>query len=322
MEYIDFTKSKDNIIYQLLHSSDNLETTNSYALFDYYKYLHFFRHNYLHYLVLKALGETWIEERTIQSFFPNLMIPETIALKTPDIFILKNDTYYLIDVSISIDIHKISKIKDLKYEPIEKWLCENNHKTRYIHINVKQNYTNIQQELEKIKNILKHEFDYNSFFRVLDIIEDKKSFVNANIDKEIFNELKIKEYNHLNKKENLEEKETLFMDELKFENIGIYKDLNIETKTFESYNNKYKLLSNVEKSFEEFDEQKWIDYLKEILENENNPIHKKYKDEKMSKDQFLDAYNKIENKNKTYQKRVPKTNPSFDDTICRRFGNI
>jgi len=57
------------------------------------------------------------------------------------------------------------------------------------------------------------EFDFNSFFRVIDIITDKKDWVNNNIDKEIFNELKIKEYSQYIKKEeenNQDDKKKVF----------------------------------------------------------------------------------------------------------------
>jgi len=110
MDYIDFKASKQSILYQLMHSSDQISIDNSDALYDYYKYLHYFRHNYLHYLVLESMGQGWSEEKQLKDVF-DIELPKEYALKTPDIVINKEKTTLLIDVSISIDIHKTKKTK-------------------------------------------------------------------------------------------------------------------------------------------------------------------------------------------------------------------
>jgi len=93
MEYVDFKQSKDNIIYQLFHSSDNINKENSTMLFDYYRFLHFFRHNYLHYLVLKSLNLGWSEEIQLKELF-SFDMPEEYARKSPDIVHITEDCIF------------------------------------------------------------------------------------------------------------------------------------------------------------------------------------------------------------------------------------
>jgi len=105
MEYVDFKKTKSTIVYQLLHSSDSVPKDNSLLLFDYFKFLHFFRHNYLHFLVLKSIGMEWKEETQLKELF-HIDLPDEYALKSPDIVLERDGKIYLIDVSIAYDIHQ------------------------------------------------------------------------------------------------------------------------------------------------------------------------------------------------------------------------
>jgi len=152
--------------------------------------------------------------------------------------------------------------------------------------------------LEKIKKekIVINEFDYNSFYRVVDIINDKKDWVNQNIDKEIFNLLKQKEYNTpvVDDYSNLDAR-ILFLNELKYENIGQYDDLDIDKNIFDEFNSKFKHLEEIKESEQNFKEKELIDYLKNILEQKND-IYSKYKDEKLTSNQFEMALKEIEEK--------------------------
>jgi len=73
---------------QLLHSNDGVDNTNSKTLFDFFKYLHFVRHNFFHYLVLQMLNQIWVEEKPLQELI-NIEMPLEYGRKTPDIFFLK-----------------------------------------------------------------------------------------------------------------------------------------------------------------------------------------------------------------------------------------
>jgi len=213
-----------------------------------------------------------------------------------------------LDVSISVDIHTNNLNKRKKYEPIADWFLKNYKDTKFIHINVNHEYTNLQEELEKIKKekIVINEFDYNSFYRVVDIINDKKDWVNQNIDKEIFNLLKQKEYNTpvVDDYSNLDAR-ILFLNELKYENIGQYDDLDIDKNIFDEFNSKFKHLEEIKESEQNFKEKELIDYLKNILEQKND-IYSKYKDEKLTSNQFEMALKEIEEKNNNMSKRNPK----------------
>jgi len=118
----------------------------------------------------------------------------------------------------------------------------------------------------------------------------KKKWVDEHIDKEIFEKLKILEYTKKQKKEtNIE---TIFKDELKFENIGKYNDLDIDLKKFKNFNKEFEHIEEIENSYEKYNEEELIDYLKTVLETEN-PVYKKYKDEKLTSNQFDLAYKNI-----------------------------
>jgi hypothetical protein len=318
MDYIDFSKKKSTILYQILHSSDLIPIDNSKALYDYYKYIHFFRHNLLHYLVLESLGQAWTEEKQLQDLV-DIKMPKEYALKTPDIYLRKDKVVLLIDVSISFDIHKSKIQKEEKYGNIAKWLTENNNiNTIFIHINVQSSYANLLQEIEKIKNYQQSEFDNNTFFRAMSIIEDKKKWVNDNIDKEIFETLK----NIENEKQDNQNKDANndFKNHLKYENIGMYSDLDIDYDLFKDFNKKYTNVEEIVESNKNFDELKLVEYLKNILNDKEHEINKKYKDENLTDSQFDDAYSKIKIRNKEFKIRKPKPThhlliPFADDII-------
>jgi hypothetical protein len=302
MDYIDFKEKKQNILYQLQHSNDNIPSENSQALYDYYKYLHMFRHNYLHYLVLESLGQTWTEEKQIKDLF-DIIVPEKYALKTPDIYHRHDNKHYLIDVSISVDIHKSLKQKEEKYKPISEWLTDNSIITQFIHLNIQSNYSNLLTEIEKIKNIMIKDFDQLCFFRAMSIIEDKKDWVNEKIDKEIFDELKTKE--QVKQTDEDDYQGILFKENIRYENIGKYSDIDIDLKMFEEYNKNYTNVDEIIDCNNNFKESELITYLGNILETKND-IYKKYADESLTKTQFEEAHNTILKENLNYEMREPK----------------
>jgi len=302
MENIDFNQSEKAINHQILHSNDNVDKSNSYMIFDYYRFLNYLRHNFLHLLILKMLGKPWAEERKVGDVFP-ITMPDEYSRKTPDIIILHNNKYYIIDVSISIDIHKTKKGKEKRYPPICDYLNKNNINCDYIHINIMDNDSNIYMELKKLDNLKINNFDQMSYFRMRDIITSKKIWVNQHIDKEIFNQLKEQEYNSLSEDN---DEQLLFKDRLRHENYGKYNDIKINKEAFNNFNSKYDHLQKIEQNLKNVDEDVITNYLKNILEDEKNEIHKKYKDEILTSSQFDDALKKINEINnktlKTYAK--------------------
>jgi len=135
------------------------------------------------------------------------------------------------------------------------------------------------------------------FFRVTDIIVEKKKWVNQYIDKEIFEKLKMEEYTKENK---IGTKKTIFKEELKYENIGSYNDLGIELPIFEKHNERFNLEKSIIDSYRENTEEELLSFLKETLDNPEDAVFKKYKDEKLNEEQFNEAYNTLLLKNSTY----------------------
>jgi len=185
VEYINYKDNKTTIIKQLLNSNSNIPIDNDILLFDYYKFLHLVRHNYLHKMLLEMLNMPWSEEKTISSIF-NFEMPMNIALKTPDIYFREKNVHYFIDVSVSYDTAKTEKNKYDKYNPIVIFLKEKNILSSFIHINLKNNYENLYKEIMKLDNIKKRDFSESDFTRMYNIIEDKKQWVNTHIDKTFF----------------------------------------------------------------------------------------------------------------------------------------
>jgi len=140
--YIDFKQSKKNILYQLQTIEQNVNISDNHELFALYIYLHKIRHDFLHFLILESLGKSWQEESTLSSFFD---LPEEMGRKTPDIIMIRDSVWYIIDVSVSIDTAKNEKKKMNKYLPIVEFIRKKPLKCEYIHINLDQNYSNLEK---------------------------------------------------------------------------------------------------------------------------------------------------------------------------------
>jgi len=182
-------------------------------------------------------------------------------------------------------------------------VTEKNINTSFIHINVQTGNANLLTEIEKIKKYQVQEFDSLVFFRATSIIDDKKNWVHNYIDKQVFEELKSKEMQKVVSPEQI--KENIYRDNLRFENIGMYNDLDIDFENFEKYNKGYTTVTQIEENKKEFVEEELVDYLKDILENKNDIYHK-YKDEKLTENQFQDAYQDIVKDNEGLNQREPK----------------
>jgi len=92
---------------------------------------------------------------------------------------------------------------------------------------------------------------------------------------------------------------------LKYENIGKYSDLDIDENLFKEFNSGFKHIEKIEESNRDYKEDTLIDYLRDILD-EKNDIYLKYKDEKLTSEQFELAYKEIAEKNENIKKRKPK----------------
>jgi len=97
-----------------------------------------------------------------------------------------------------------------------------------------------------------------------------------------------------------------FLNELKHENIGQYNDLEIEEDVFENHNSKFEIEKDIINSINPNTEEELVGFFSEVLENNNHPLFKKYKDEKLQKEQFENAYIEIVHENEKKKKRQPK----------------
>jgi len=97
-------------------------------------------------------------------------------------------------------------------------------------------------------------------------------------------------------------KKKFFLDELKYENIGKYSDLDIDENLFKEFNSGFKHIEKIEESNKDYKEDTLIDYLRDILDKKND-IYLKYKDEKLTSEQFELAYKEIAEKNENIKKK-------------------
>jgi hypothetical protein len=287
----------------LLNSHTYTDSTTDLQLFEDYQKIIMTRHDILHFLTLQCLGSKWEYEKRICDHF-NLHMPDEIGHKTPDIVMERKGDWYMIDVSISRDIVKLEVDKNKKYLPVVAFLQSYNYKITFIHINCLYDLSNLNVELEKLNKIKTEEFDILLMSRCVDIINDKLENIHKLIDKEKFDDYK---RNYFNKKE-ITIEDSIYMDELKYVNIGVYSDIETDLNAFQEYNKKYDTIIDIEENYKSHNEDVLLSYLENILENKNHPIYCGYSDAKLSKKQFDAAFNHtlLKNKSDEYKRDKPK----------------
>jgi len=275
---IDYNNEENSIIYQIVHSNDNLDINNDKDLFEYYEKLIRYRHDLLHYSVLKMMGLKWESEKSFNNYF-DLNDENDLLRKTPDIIYKFELKYYIIDVSVSIDTHAQFKNKNDKYQPVVLYL-KNKYSilSEFIHINVNQTLSNIEREIYKLDFLKKEEFNYQFMNSCLELIDIKKDWVSNYIDKDYFNNMKLKYYG----------------DDFKYEDIGQYKDVDINIDEFKKFNSKFEHISKFENNIDKFDEKEFVDNMRIELDNPHSKLIGKYLDNKLDSKQFIDAKKIIE----------------------------
>jgi len=284
--------SKNKTKYNILHSNKEIDINDNEKLFEYFKQLIRLRHDLLHFIVLEMLGREWSSEKSVRMYF-ELYDDENPNLdKTPDIIHnIGNNEYIMIDVSVSKDIHTSSKQKQDKYEPICQYLLRSkNIQILFYHINVQSSFANVEPELEKIQKYQKFPPDLHFLNECLMLLEEKKQFVSDHISKEFFEKKKIESYT---------------TDEIMFEKLGSYQDIDIEINEFLKFNGSFSFEENAIETIKKFDENQFCETMKEILETKNN-VYMKYCDNKCDTYQFDSAKNTILQKNENLKKKLPK----------------
>jgi len=137
-------------------------------------------------------------------------------------------------------------------------------------------------------------------------LRTKKEWISRYIDKAKFDEYKNKHYNLLGNPETITGKREIIAEELNIENIGEYKDLDIDEQLFVNFNNQFNTITKIENSINENTEDDLIKFFGNILDNPEDNLYKKYSDEKMTIDQFKNAYDEIKTKNNEKTNRAPK----------------
>jgi hypothetical protein len=288
---ISFT-SKNKIKYDLLKSDQKIDINNNEMLFEYYQFMIRLRHDILHYVVLDSFGREWSDEKSFKMYFELHEDHNPLLDKTPDIIQKYENKYYIIDVSISRDIHTTAKQKKDKYEPVVNYISRiTGLQLFFIHINVQTSMTNLERELEKVSFLFKKSPEIHFYNECVTILEDKKRYMSQYMDKEYFEKRKT---------------EIFSSDELKHEKYGLSGDLEIDHDVFVNFNSKFNIQRNVGNNIETFDEEKFCVKMKEVLEDQNSSLYNKYKDDKCTETQFIDAFNTIKKKNESAKQNIPK----------------
>jgi hypothetical protein len=288
---IDFGQPKSKIRYDIMNSNKNINIKNDDELFEYFELLIKYRHNVLHYAVLESMKYEWLEEKTVSASLNIDNDDNDLLKKTPDIVLKYDNNVFIIDVSLSIDLHLNEYNKKQKYAPLVTYLnTKYNYNSVFIHINVSSSLNNLEQEINKITTLLKDEFDFYFVNDCTEMIEDKKEWVSNYIDKKFFDEQKQKKYNNT---------------DVMFENRGIYSDLDIKHDDFVLFNKKYNLLDKIVDPINNFKEDDFINLIKNELDNKSE-IYQKYRDNILTDDQFKNAYENIIKDNKKRKIQQPK----------------
>jgi len=162
-------------------------------------------------------------------------------------------------------------------------------------------------EIPKLSDLFVDEFKYGELTRAINTINDKKEWINKYIDKEIFEKLKEKHYSLLNKYKDVSiGKMKIIADELSFDSLGEYKDLDIDLELFKNFNGGFDTLKNIQENIDANTEQNLIQFFTNVLNNKDDLLYKKYEDEVMSVKQFDSAYQSIKQINMDKPKRSPK----------------
>jgi len=301
MDIINFKKQKKNIMRDLMQSDKNIPNDNNEALYNYYKSLIYSRHNFLHYCVLEMIGKEWEEEKQMRFVFDD--IPEKWARKTPDIVLMLGNDLLICDVSLTYDIAKTEKIKTEKYKEMCDWIKEHKElNVDFVLISVLTDNSNLLDQVTKLDRYAVKQFDSTWYFSALSVIEDKKEILSTKIDKEFFYFRKNSDYGNVNEND---EKFMCFKDELKYVNIGQFNDIDIDEEYFDSYNKNFVIEENIEKNKEKYNFKNTCSFFKKILEDKNDPINKKYRDNRLDSNQFEYANEKIKQKNDDFVLRTP-----------------
>jgi len=195
---------------------------------------------------------------------------------------------------------KQKKMKSDKYLPISNWFNEQGYKMIYMHLNCMYDLSNLLEEVEKFRHLFKCEFDIDFMCRIKDVLEDKLEWVHNNIDKEIFEKLKVERL-----RKSVDDIDPVFLDELRYINIGSYNDIDINLSSFEDFNKGFETYDHIKDKYKKtHTEERFIETVKLLLQDEN--VINKYQDAKLSKEQFDSALKFITDKNENYDYWIPK----------------
>jgi hypothetical protein len=286
-------KDVNQVLNDLEKIEQTINYTNNEAIWLFYKGLIRLRHDFLHFLVLKSIGKLWSPEKTITELF-ELNSDNKILNRTPDIYIEKNRKHYLIDVSVSNDTAKSELLKSEKYSPVIDFLKNMKYDVEFIHLNISSTLKNLELEIGKINFLMIQDFytlDYIRFWNKLQFLVEK---INDNIEQLYFDEKK-KEFS--GKIDLKNEDDLLFLDELTYTNMGKWSNLSVDLEMCKKYNSEFERKKiNIDlDSIDNFDESRFIEDLKEIIENPKKNGVDNYKDIKLEVNNFIEAKDEILN---------------------------
>jgi len=262
-EDIKIHSDQDKLRKIIKKREEETEMNSEYDMISLVEYFYKLRHDSLHYQLQKSLKINVIGEEKIVNIFPFI---ERNKNKTPDIVFVKDGNVFIIEISISSDFSASRHYKSKKYEDLIEELHENGVVCELCTVCISPTLNNLDQELQqlKLKIDINFQFDYNNFTSFHNYICDKIEQYTKKIPGEFLS------WYSNNKSDKT--KYTMRQNMLR-KDIDIKIDPNISKNKYKYYEN----LNNVEND-DIFTEDDLCEYLKEILENEFNPVNEKFKD--------------------------------------------
>jgi hypothetical protein len=293
MSLLDFSLPLNRILYDSHHILQGVTFYPDEMKMEVFRELIKCRHNALHYFCHRMMEIDWCDEKKISEVIP-YDFPKKYANKTPDTIHQHNGVYWLIDYSIGIDIYRASDKKEKKYTPIVELLQKEEIPAVFVHINVKADFSNLELELQKIDLLQKNEFEHSYFVELCNTLDEQKNILGRMIEPQKMEEMKKGYYGDI---EDEEFEETT---------VGFYQDLDVDLGGFKKYNSSFNHEKIIEEAILHTPTSVLEDELKSILENNDDIIHKKYMDKKLTVEQFDRAYEEILDRNRSSPHRNAK----------------
>jgi len=273
-------------VYSICHTI-KAKVTNEKEALEAYDDLIRSRHDLLHYCVSEMFDIPISEEKELKWYFPNIDHPD--MMKTPDIVLKLKDEILICDVTVTTRFLDSLKSKQDKYNLVGSFIqAKTSLPVHCLHFIYDQLNPDINGQCFRLRRYITKEFNYHLFETSLEIITSSINTVCTRISKE-----SLEFHKRLKYSMNIEIGEKVFASDFDIQ----------ETVMDEIILDKY--------PFDYDDSKEFIndlpEMLKEILEDDLDPINAKYRDVKNESAIFIKIASVLKVNNNSFKLKVKPT---------------